>query len=507
MEFSIKNEAPEKLRSACVIVGIYENQTLSATAKILDQSINAYLSGTLRRGDMDGKLGSTLLLQKQPGAKAERILLVGLGKEKEFGDKAYRTAITAATRQLGKTGAADGANYLTDLEVKNRDVTWKIRQAVLATQEALYRCDQLKSKPEAANKTLKELSFCISQHTDLTAAKTALTEGLAIAEGMKLAKDLGNLPGNICTPTYLAAEAKKLAKSHRLAVEVLDRSAMEKLGMNTLLSVSRGSREPPKFIIMHHRGGATGSKPIVLVGKGITFDSGGISLKPGAEMDEMKYDMSGAASVMGTLKAAATMKLPLNIIGVIPASENLPDGAASKPGDIITSMSGQTVEILNTDAEGRLVLCDALTYVERFDPACVVDVATLTGACVISLGHVATGLLANNDGLANELLDAGQQACDRAWQLPLWEDYQEQLQSNFADMANIGGRAAGSITAACFLSRFTKKYAWAHLDIAGTAWRSGKEKGSTGRPVPLLTQFLLSRASQASKAAGKSKRK
>jgi leucyl aminopeptidase len=324
---------------------------------------------------------------------------------------------------------------------------------------------------------------------------------------MKLAKDLGNLTGNICTPTYLASEAKKLAKSHRLVVEVLDRSAMEKLGMNTLLSVSRGSREPPKFIIMHHRGGATGSKPIVLVGKGITFDSGGISLKPGAEMDEMKYDMSGAASVLGTLKAAAAMKLPLNIIGVIPASENLPDGAASKPGDIITSMSGQTVEILNTDAEGRLVLCDALTYVERFDPACVVDVATLTGACVISLGHVATGLLANNDGLANELLDAGQQACDRAWQLPLWEDYQEQLQSNFADMANIGGRAAGSITAACFLSRFTKKYAWAHLDIAGTAWRSGKEKGSTGRPVPLLTQFLLSRASQASKAAGKSKRK
>jgi len=490
-----------------VVVGIYENRALSAAAKILDTSVHQFLSETLRRGDMDGKLGSALMLQKLPGAEADRILLIGLGKEKDFGDKEYRLAITTAIKQLSKTGSIDGMFYLTDLEVKKRNVVWKIRQAILSTQEALYRFDQLKSIPEKAGQPLKKLVFCIAKRTELATAETALAEGLAIAEGMKLAKDLGNLPGNICTPTYLAAEAKKLAKSHRLAVEVLDRSAMEKLGMNTLLSVSRGSREPPKFIIMHHRGGATGSKPIVLVGKGITFDSGGISLKPGAEMDEMKYDMSGAASVMGTLKAAAMMKLPLNIIGVIPASENLPDGAASKPGDIITSMSGQTVEILNTDAEGRLVLCDALTYVERFDPACVVDVATLTGACVISLGHVATGLLANNDGLANELLDAGQQACDRAWQLPLWEDYQEQLQSNFADMANIGGRAAGSITAACFLSRFTKKYAWAHLDIAGTAWRSGKEKGSTGRPVPLLTQFLLSRASQASKAAGKSKRK
>jgi leucyl aminopeptidase len=282
---------------------------------------------------------------------------------------------------------------------------------------------------------------------------------------------------------------------------------MEKLGMHTLLSVARGSRQPPKFIILQHRGGTANAKPIVLVGKGITFDSGGISLKPGPEMDEMKYDMSGAASVIGTLKAAAMLKLPLNIIGVIPASENLPDGNASKPGDIVTSMSGQTVEILNTDAEGRLVLCDALTYVERFDPACVVDIATLTGACVISLGHVASGLLANNDGLAEELLDAGQTAGDRAWQLPLWDDYQEQLHSNFADMANIGGRAAGSITAACFLARFTKKYAWAHLDIAGTAWRSGKDKGSTGRPVPLLVHFLLSRAKQADKPAGKRKQK
>jgi leucyl aminopeptidase len=276
--------------------------------------------------------------------------------------------------------------------------------------------------------------------------------------------------------------------------------------MNTLLSVARGSHEPPKFIVLRHAGGAVGAKPVVLVGKGITFDSGGISLKPGAEMDEMKYDMCGAASVLGTLKAAALMKLPLNVIGVIPSTENMPGGAATKPGDVITSMSGQTVEILNTDAEGRLILCDALTYAERFDPECVVDIATLTGACVIALGHVATGLLANHDGLARSLIDAGHDSYDRAWQLPLWDDYQEQLKSNFADMANIGGRPAGTITAACFLARFTEKYHWAHLDIAGTAWRSGKEKGATGRPVPLLTHFLMDRASRAPKPTGKRKR-
>ena len=507
MEFSIKSESPERLRSACIIIGIYENHGLTAAARHLDQVSDGYLGDILRRGDMDGKTGSTLLLQKISGVKAERILLVGLGKEKEFSDKAYRTAITAATKHLTKTGAADAANYLTDIVIKHRDAAWTIRHAAIATQDALYRSDRLKSKPEPSNKTLKTIAFCITQRNDVDIAKTALAEGLAIAEGMQLAKDLGNLPGNICTPSHLADEAKKLGKSHKLLVEVLERAAMEKLGMHSLLSVARGSRQPPKFIILRHRGGPANAKPIVLVGKGITFDSGGISLKPGPEMDEMKYDMSGAASVIGTLKAAAMLKLPLNIIGVIPASENLPDGNASKPGDIVTSMSGQTIEILNTDAEGRLILCDALTYVERFDPACVVDIATLTGACVISLGHIASGLLANNDGLAGELLDAGQTAGDRAWQLPLWEDYQEQLHSNFADMANIGGRAAGSITAACFLARFTKKYAWAHLDIAGTAWRSGKDKGSTGRPVPLLVHFLLSRAKQVDKSPGKRKQK
>jgi leucyl aminopeptidase len=323
---------------------------------------------------------------------------------------------------------------------------------------------------------------------------------------MELAKDLGNLPGNICTPSHLADQAREIAKSHGLGVDILDRADMEKLGMNTLLSVARGSHEPPKFIVLRYSGGAAGAKPVVLVGKGITFDSGGISLKPGPEMDEMKYDMCGAASVLGTLKAVALMKLPLNIVGVIPSTENMPGGAATKPGDVITSMSGRTVEILNTDAEGRLILCDALTYVERFSPECVVDIATLTGACVIALGNVATGLLANNECLAKELLDAGQDSYDRAWQMPLWDDYQEQLKSNFADMANIGGRPAGTITAACFLARFAEKYHWAHLDIAGTAWRSGKEKGATGRPVPLLAHFLMDRARRAPNPAGKRKR-
>lgn len=505
MEFSIKIESPEKRRSGCVVVGIYQSGKLSPSAKTLDQAVKQAISGAISRGDMQGKLGTTLLLQKLPGAMADRILLVGCGKEDEVNEKNYLLAVTAAIKHLNATGTTDASLYLTELNVAKQSLGWKIRQATIAIQDSIYKFDHLKSKPEDNPKALQKIAHALPDRSELATAESALAEGLAIAEGVALAKNLGNLPGNICTPTYLANEAKKLAKAHQLAIEVLERSAMEKLGMNTLLSVSRGSREPPKFIIVRYQGGAKKENPIVLVGKGITFDSGGISLKPGAEMDEMKYDMSGAASVLGTLKAVALLKLPLNLIVVIPASENLPDGAASKPGDIVTSMSGQTVEILNTDAEGRLVLCDALTYVERFNPECVIDVATLTGACVISLGHVASGLLANHDDLAKELLDAGHASCDRAWQLPLWDDYQEQLKSNFADMANIGGRAAGSITAACFLARFTKKYRWAHLDIAGTAWRSGKEKGSTGRPVPLLTQFLLGRANQVPTATVKSK--
>lgn len=495
MEFSIKSGSPEKQRVACVVVGVYEPRRLSAPAQVIDQASGGYLSEILRRGDMDGKPGSTLLLHHVPETLGNRVLLVGLGKEREFREKQYRDAVRAAIKTLDETGATEAALYLTEEGVRRRDEAWRVEQAVLTSMEAQYRFDRMKSKQEdEPRRPLRKLILAVSRRGMLAQGEAAAARGVAIASGMALAKDLGNLPGNVCTPSYLAEQASGLAKEHGLAVQVLERVDMEKLNMGALLSVAKGSDEPPKFIVLQHKGGGKKDKPVVLVGKGITFDSGGISLKPGADMDEMKYDMSGAAAVLGTMKAAAMLKLPLNVVGLIPTCENLPSGRANKPGDIVTAMSGQTIEILNTDAEGRLILCDALTYAERFEPAAVVDIATLTGACVIALGHVATGLLANDDGLARELLHAGDEAYDRCWQLPLWDDYQEQLKSNFADMANIGGRPAGTITAACFLSRFAKKYEWAHLDIAGTAWKSGKEKGSTGRPVPLLVHFLAGRA-------------
>jgi leucyl aminopeptidase len=493
VEFSIKSGSPEKQRSACVVVGVFESRKLSLSAEVIDHAANGYLSDILRRGDMEGKAGSTLLLHNVPNTLADRVLLIGLGKEKEFRDKEYRDALATAVRTLNETGAFDGVLFLTELPVKKRDVAWRVRQAVMVALDVLYRFDQLKSKKEEVRRPLRKLTFAVARRPELAPAEEALAQGQAIAEGMNYAKELGNLPGNVCTPSYLAEQALAMSNQYGLQLEVLDRADMEKLGMGSLLSVARGSHEPPKLIVLHYRGGKEAEKPVALVGKGITFDTGGISLKPAAEMDEMKFDMCGAASVLGTMKAAATLKLPLNLTVVVPTTENMPGGAASKPGDIVTSMSGQTIEILNTDAEGRLILCDALTYAERFEPDTVIDVATLTGACVIALGHVATGLLANDDGLARELLDCGQQACDRAWQLPLWDDYQEQLKSNFADFANIGGRPAGTVTAACFLARFTRNLRWAHLDIAGTAWKSGKEKGATGRPVPLLAHYLLHR--------------
>jgi leucyl aminopeptidase len=320
-------------------------------------------------------------------------------------------------------------------------------------------------------------------------------QGQVVAKAVALAKDLGNLPGNICTPSYLAEEARKLAQGNaKLSAKILTEKEMTALKMGSLLSVARGSRQPPRLIVLSYHGGKRADKPVVLVGKGITFDSGGISIKPAATMDEMKFDMCGAASVLAAVNAAAEMALPLNVIAVVPSCENLPDGNANKPGDIVTSMSGQTIEILNTDAEGRLILCDALTYSERFKPRAVIDVATLTGACVVALGKQASGLFGNSEDLVQEILRAGTQSGDRAWQLPLWEEYQEQLKSNFADMANVGNRDGGAITAACFLSRFTKNFPWAHLDIAGTAWLSGGSKGATGRPVPLLTQYLIDQA-------------
>ncbi len=492
MEFSIKQSSPEKQQSDCVVIGVYEAGKLSAAAQLLDKTAAHHLSDLIKRGDMKGKLGTTLMLHHVPHIVAERVLMVGLGKTDEFSSKQFLDVLRTSLGALQKTVCKNAALYLTDLPAKGRDEPWKIMQTVLIAAESGYRCDQLKSKPADAPTLHKILLGGASKPN--SAAQAALDQATAIARGMKLTKDLGNLPGNICTPTYLAEQAQALAKAHKLKATILEEKDMQKLGMNSLLSVTHGSRQPAKLITLEYHGGDKKQKPIVLVGKGITFDSGGISLKPGADMDEMKYDMCGAASVLGTMQAIAEMGLKLNVVGVIPSCENMPDGAASKPGDIVKSMSGQTIEILNTDAEGRLILCDALTYAARFEPDTVVDIATLTGACVIALGHVASGLFSNEDKLAKELLDAGDYAYDRAWHLPLWDDYQQQLDSNFADMQNIGGRAGGSITAACFLSRFTKDYRWAHLDIAGTAWKSGKEKGATGRPVPLLTQYLINRA-------------
>jgi leucyl aminopeptidase len=497
MEFSTKNGSPEKQRTGCLVVGVFEGGKLSETARAVDAASGKYLSGILKRGDLDAKPGATLMLHSVAGMPAERVLLVGLGSEKDFHEAPFRAALGATVKALRSTGAADAAITLTELAVKRRDAAWKVEQAVLAITDGLYRFDRLKSKQNSRTPALEKIALYVPRRPDIAKGEAAIKRAMAIAQGMALAKDLGNLPGNICTPSYLGEQALALGKEHGLKVQVLDQKQIEKLGMGSFLAVARGSREPPRFIVMEYNGGRRGEAPVALVGKGITFDTGGISIKPAAEMDEMKFDMCGAASVLGTMKAAALMKLRLNVVGVVPTTENMPGGNAIKPGDIVTTMSGQTVEILNTDAEGRLILCDALTYVEKYKPSAVVDIATLTGAMVIALGHVATGLFANDDPLARELLQAGDGAWDRAWHMPLWDDYQEQLKSNFADFPNIGSRAGGSVTAACFLSRFTKAYRWAHLDIAGTAWKSGAEKGATGRPVALLSHFLARRAGAA----------
>ena len=492
MQFSIKSGNPDKQKTGCVILGVFESKKLSPAASLFDEATDGLLSDILRRGDMNGGFGQTLIMHSPAGAACERVLLAGCGKESEFSPKRYCELNARAACVINESGARDAASYLPELEVKDRDSYWKVRQSVECTLHALYRTGKQKSRQKKESRPLKKMILALSDTDSPKEAETALKDGQAIAKGVSLARELGNLPANICTPGYLAKEARALGRKYKsVSVTVHDEAAMKKMGMGSLLSVARGSREPAKLISIKHSGGKKSDKPVVLVGKGVTFDSGGISIKPSAAMDEMKFDMCGAASVLGTLKTCAELDLPINVTGVIPATENLPDGNASKPGDIVTSMSGQTIEILNTDAEGRLILCDALTYCERFKPKVVVDIATLTGACVIALGGNAAGLLGNDDELVKDLLEAGQYSGDRAWQLPLWDDYQSQLDSNFADMANIGGREAGTITAACFLSRFTKDYKWAHLDIAGVAWKGGKEKGGTGRPVSLLSQYLL----------------
>lgn len=493
MDYSCKLGAANKLKTACLVVGVFKNNRLSPLGSSLDEATAGQIQGILKRQDFAADLGQTLMLYEPRDCAAVRILLVGLGEEKSFTPRQFGLALLPAFQLLDKCAAADCLVLLPNKQ-EDEDTYRLVREAVSAAESAVYRFQQCKSEKTPEKHPLKRVHFLAQSRAQQNAGNRAATHGRAIGVGSALAKELANLPGNICTPTYLAEQAQALARGKRkLKVRVLSEAQMDKLGMGALLSVSRGSRQPAKLIILEYKGGKPESKPVALVGKGLTFDAGGISIKSAANMDEMKYDMCGGASVLGTLAACVELDLPINVVGIVPSSENLPDGDANKPGDIVTSMSGQTIEILNTDAEGRLILCDALTYTERFKPAAVIDIATLTGACVVALGDQASGLMANDDKLADELLEAGNDCGDRTWRLPLFEEYQRQLDSNFADMANVGGRGAGAITAACFLSRYTKSFKWAHLDIAGTAWVSGNNKGATGRPVPLLTEFLLRR--------------
>ncbi len=494
MEFTVNCSDLDQQASACIVVGVFTSGRLSAAAASLDKAGDGAIAKLLAGPDIKGKTGEILLVHHLPGINSPRILLVGCGDGDEpLSSADYRKIIASATTALAGCGVDDALSTLCQLPVDGRDLLWKASQHIEVSAGKLYRFTLFKK--EETPLSLQRLTLHGETAADSDTIAEGIRHGEAVAAGVSLCRDLGNMPANVCTPSHLASVARELATEFAaIDVDVLEEKDMEELNMGALLSVSRGSREDAKLITLNYQGGKKGDAPQVLVGKGVTFDSGGISIKPSAAMDEMKYDMCGAASVLGTIRAIATMQLPINVVGVIPSTENLPDGQASKPGDVVVSMSGQSIEILNTDAEGRLILCDALTYSARFKPARIIDIATLTGACVIALGGHATGLLANDDELAADLLAAGEEVHDRAWRLPLWDDYQKQLDSNFADMGNVGGREAGTVTAACFLSRFTKEQQWAHLDIAGTAWLGGKEKGATGRPVPLLVQYLCDRS-------------
>ena len=504
MDFSVSISAsPHQTKTPALAVGVFADGVLSTAADALDRAC----AGTLRavvKAEFSARAGATLVLRNLAGVASPRVVLVGLGKQADYNPRAHARAEQAFASFCVQARLADATSALAAIECGTTSVRERARAAAAACGEATYHYDASFGKPDLnARPKLKKVTLQFANAADRASATLGMTEGSALANGMSLARTLGNLPGNICTPTYLGEAAKKLGKEFKsISVKVLDRKQIEALKMGSFLSVARGSIEQPRFIVLHYKGKAAVAKrgakvaagPIVLVGKGITFDSGGISLKPAATMDEMKFDMCGAASVLGTFRALAEIGLPGEIIGLIPTCENMPSGTANKPGDVVTSMSGQTIEILNTDAEGRLILCDALTYAERFKPSAVIDIATLTGACVVALGKVNTGLFSTDDALAEALLAAGRQSMDTAWRLPLDDAYQAQLKSNFADMANIGGQPGGAVTAACFLSRFAKAYPWAHLDIAGTAWRGGGEKGSTARPVPMLLQYLINQA-------------
>ncbi|MEZ5533023.1 MAG: leucyl aminopeptidase [Steroidobacteraceae bacterium] len=496
MKFEVWNGDASRLRADSLVAGVFEGGELPDETRQIDKAAGGRIAALARRGDFAARSGDTLLLTDLPGLRASRVLLVGQGKRADLGRKPWRRAVHAAVVALAKTRIASAAFALARPVASELDDYWLARATAEITAAALYRVNDLKSgrKPRAA--ALARLLVGPVAASGTAAAKRGLGHGAAVGVGLGTLRDLANLPSNVCTPSYLAGAARKLAQRHpkTLRVRVLDERAIRRERMGCFLAVTRGSDEPPRFIVLEHRGGKAGSAPVVLVGKGITFDTGGISLKDPPAMDEMKFDMSGAATVIAALTVVSELALPLNVVGLVPTCENMPGGRATKPGDIVTSASGQTVEILNTDAEGRLILSDALHYARRFKPAAVIDIATLTGACVVALGAHHSGVMANDDALAQELVDCGRRADDRAWQLPLTEDYAEQLKSNFADMANVAGRDGGAITAGAFLGKFTKGLKWAHMDIAGTAYLSGAQKGSTGRPISLLSEFLIRRA-------------
>ncbi len=497
MDFSVKSNSPDQYHSDCIILSVFEQCRLSSVTEKINKISNSYISSLLQSGELEGKIGQTLLLYHIPHVLSKRILLIGCGQEYEIDACQYKTILQKSINALKNTGSIEAICFLTELHVKGRNIYWKVRQALEIIQESLYAFDQFKTNKIASHLPLRKIVFNVPTSCDITSGNCAIEHGIAIASGLKVSKDLSNMPPNICNANYLAAQARQLANtfSHYITTSVIGEQQMQDLKMYAYLAVGAGSQNESLMSVIEYRGNSTPSdKPIVLIGKGMTFDSGGISIKPSAGMDEMKYDMCGAATVYGVMGVVAALNLPINVIGVLAGCENMLSSRAYRPGDVLTTMSGQTVEVLNTDAEGRLILCDTLTYVERFNPAAVIDIATLTGACVVALGKNISGMMSNHDSLANELLIAAEQTGDSTWRLPLPNEYHEQLDSNFADMANITGRPGGAITAACFLSRFSNKYTWAHIDIAGTAWHSCKNKGATGRPVALLSQFLLNRA-------------
>src|ERR1700722_2250178 len=495
MEFKAIIDAKARTPSDCAVVGVYENGELGNAARHIDAQIGGIISRLHANGDFAAKPGDPLLLPHPAGAAAARVLLTGLGPRAGFERKPYRKALRASAQALAKTGASDAVVYLALEDVPAMDSHYRARAVAEVFCAQTYRIPDLKTGAKPKPPKLALVNVASENARGQKAMAAGLEIGAAIGGGSALARDLANLPPNICTPTYIAKRAESLDKEWpRIKTTVLDEAAIRELKMGAFLAVTQGSTQPPRFIVSEYRGAKKGSAPICLLGKGITFDSGGISLKDPPAMDEMKFDMSGGAVVLGTVRAIAELKLPINVVAIVASCETMPSGTAVNPADIVTTMSGQTVEILNTDAEGRLVLCDAITYSRRFKPAAVIDVATLTGACIVALGNHFSGLMSNNQALSDAIAAAGIRADDRAWPMPIGDEYVDQLKSNFADIANVGGREAGACTAASFLWKFAKDLNWAHLDIAGTAWLSGSQKGSTGRPVPMLVDFLVHRA-------------